>query len=77
MHDDSRKRDARMMQAVAGLGGRSALSGEVDLRLGLLPAVHRGPGLRGVRTWVLRLRKMLGRSRTETRLPDPKSATIR
>jgi hypothetical protein len=39
MHNDSRQRDARMMNAVAGLGGRSALSGEIDLRLGIEPRV--------------------------------------
>ena len=39
MHDDSRRRDARMMNAVAGLGGRSVLPGEIDLRLGIEPRV--------------------------------------
>ncbi len=41
MHDDSRRRDVRMMNAVAGLGGRSALPGEIDLRLGIEPRVPR------------------------------------
>ena len=35
MHDEAKRREARMMEAVAGLAGRSALSGEVDLRLGV------------------------------------------
>jgi hypothetical protein len=35
MQDETRRREARMMAAVAGLGGRSALSAEVDLRLGV------------------------------------------
>ena len=39
MHDTSKYREARMMNAVAGLGGRSALSSEVDLRLGLAPSI--------------------------------------
>lgn len=38
MQDHSRQRDRQMMNAVAGLSGRSALSSEVDLRLGLIPA---------------------------------------
>jgi hypothetical protein len=50
MHDDSRRRDARMMNAVAGLGGRSALPGEIDLRLGIEPRV---PVMR--LTWIVPL----------------------
>ena len=35
MQDEYRRREARMMNAVAGLGGRSVLSAEVDIRLGV------------------------------------------
>lgn len=44
MQDESKRREARMMEAVAGLGGRSALSCEVDLRLGLAPSAMGLPG---------------------------------
>jgi hypothetical protein len=43
MKDDSRIRDARMMNAVAGMGGRSVLSSEVDLRLGFTPDLGSAP----------------------------------
>ncbi len=44
MEHDTGRRDARMMNAVAGLGGRSALASEIDLRLGIMPVVTGGPG---------------------------------
>ncbi len=44
MQDPTKQRDARMMQAVAGLSGRSALSNEVDLALGLTPSTIAAPG---------------------------------
>jgi len=44
MKDNSRMRDAQMMNAVAGMGGRNALSSEVDLRLGLTPNVGSAQG---------------------------------
>lgn len=44
MKDDSRMRDARMMNAVFGMGGRSVLSSEVDLRFGQTPNVGSGRG---------------------------------
>lgn len=43
MKDDIRMRDARMMNAVAGMGGRSVSSSEVDLRLGLTPNIVSAP----------------------------------
>ena len=53
MRDDSRGRDARMMEAVAGMGGRSTPSREVDLRLGLVPGT--GGGATGMVDLVVRL----------------------
>jgi hypothetical protein len=55
MQDQSRQRETRMMNAVAGLGGRSALSSEVDLRLGLVPAAGGLPGwIGGLAGWMIR-----------------------
>ena len=53
MEHEARRRDARMMEAVAGLGGRSALSSEVDLRLGLAPSVGDPPD------WIKALARLL------------------
>ena len=44
MQDESKRREARMMEAVAGMAGRCALSSEVDLRLGLTPTLGDPPG---------------------------------
>jgi hypothetical protein len=38
MHDEVRRREARMMEGVAGMCGRNASATEVDMRLGLAPA---------------------------------------
>jgi hypothetical protein len=43
MQDLSGRREARMMEAVAGLGGRSALGSEIDLRLGVYDTGTRVP----------------------------------
>ena len=48
MQDESRRRDARMMEAVAALAGRSASSSEIDLRLGLAPSTAGFPKWIGV-----------------------------
>lgn len=53
MEHETRRRDARMMEAVAGLGGRSALSSEVDLRLGLAPSLGDPPN------WIKALARLL------------------
>lgn len=55
MRDDTGRRDARMMDAVAGMGGRSTLSSEVDLRLGVLPT--KSAGAAGLVELVFRLRR--------------------
>ena len=57
MQDESKRRDARMMAAVVGMGGRCALSSEVDLRLGLEPELGELPG------WIASLARLLGRHR--------------
>jgi hypothetical protein len=44
MRDDGRIREAKMMNAIAGMGGRSVLSSEVDLRLGLSETVRPSTG---------------------------------
>jgi hypothetical protein len=44
MQNEIDRRAERMMNAVAGLGGRSALSSEIDLRLGLPPSSAGVPG---------------------------------
>lgn len=53
MQDESKRREARMMEAVAGMGGRCALSSEVDLRLGLTPTLGDPPG------WIRALARLL------------------
>ena len=61
MQYDSKIRDARMMEAAAGLGGRCAMASEVDLRLGLVPRIGDRPG------WITALAKLLnpqGRARS-------------
>ena len=54
MEHESKRREARMMEAVAGLGGRSALSSEVDLRLGVAPSARGLPGWIGALARLLR-----------------------
>ena len=44
MQDEKRRREARMMEAVEGLGGRNALSSEVDIRLGVADSTGGLPG---------------------------------
>jgi hypothetical protein len=44
MRDDGRIREAKMMSAIAGMDGRSVLSSEVDLRLGLSETVRPSTG---------------------------------
>lgn len=55
MQDESKRREARMMEAVAGLGGRNAPSSEVDVRLGVVPAN------KGYPKWLVALVSRLGR----------------
>ena len=54
MEHERTRREARMMEAVAGLGGRSALSSEVDLRLGVAPSARGLPGWIGALARLLR-----------------------
>ena len=61
MQAESKTRDARMMEAIAGLGGRSALSSEVDIRLGVVPSKQNFPD------WLHRLAQKLSKRGTARR----------
>lgn len=72
MQDETKRREARTMEAVAGLGGHSALSSEVDLRLGLAPSARGFPSWIGALARLLRHHGQARPSGTRVRSPDAK-----
>jgi hypothetical protein len=65
MHDRTRQREARMMDAVAGMGGRSLAATEIDIRLGVGPSAGLGTREPGAPGWwqraIARVRKAMAR----------------
>jgi hypothetical protein len=60
MQNESRQREMRLMNAVAGLGGRSAPSLEVDLRLGQVPVIRVSAGAGWLAMLVARVTRISG-----------------